>query len=160
MSKVILDISMSLDGLIAQPDDDPGPIQEYLFSGGTEHDGMFRTSGATTGVFREFVDAAGALVTGRRTYDLTSVRGSQLAPRQELITAFSRFGDRTAAGRTSANTSPGAYRARTRRLNSRKAHARDRCQSRNASSSGESSLGSTRSPLARETAIVARICAR
>ena len=39
MSKVILDISMSLDGLIAQPDDDPGPIQEFLFSGETEHDG-------------------------------------------------------------------------------------------------------------------------
>ena len=54
MSKVILDISMSLDGLIAQPDDDPGPIQEYLFSGETEHDGIFRTSGATTEVFREF----------------------------------------------------------------------------------------------------------
>ena len=71
MSKVILDISMSLDGLIAQPDDDPGPIQEYLFSGETEHDGIFRTSGATTEVFREFVDAAGALITGRRTYDLT-----------------------------------------------------------------------------------------
>ena len=72
MSKVILDISMSLDGLIAQPDDDPGPIQEYLFSGETEHDGIFRTSGATTEVFREFVDAAGALITGRRTYDLTN----------------------------------------------------------------------------------------
>ena len=32
MSKVILDISMSLDGLIARPDDDPGPIHE-LFPG-------------------------------------------------------------------------------------------------------------------------------
>jgi hypothetical protein len=39
MSKVILDISMSLDGLIAQPDDEPRPIQEFLFSGETEHDG-------------------------------------------------------------------------------------------------------------------------
>ena len=46
MSRVILDISMSLDGLIAQPDDDPGPIQEFLFSGETEHDAIFRTSGA------------------------------------------------------------------------------------------------------------------
>jgi dihydrofolate reductase len=64
MSKVILDVSMSLDGLIAQPDDDPGPIQEYLFSGETEHDGMFRTSGATTEVFREFIDSAGALTNG------------------------------------------------------------------------------------------------
>jgi dihydrofolate reductase len=72
MSKVILDISMSVDGLIAQPDDDPGPIQDFLFSGETEHDGMFRTSGATTEVFREFIDSAGAVITGRRTYDVTN----------------------------------------------------------------------------------------
>lgn len=59
VSRVILDISMSLDGLIAQSDDDPGPIQEFLFSGETELDGMFRTSGATTEVFREFIDSGG-----------------------------------------------------------------------------------------------------
>jgi dihydrofolate reductase len=72
MSKVILDISMSLDGLIAQPDDAPGPIHEFFFSGETEHDGIFRTSGATTEVVRESIDAAGAVITGRRTYDLTN----------------------------------------------------------------------------------------
>jgi dihydrofolate reductase len=72
VNRVILDISMSLDGLIAQSDDDPGPIQEFLFSGETELDGMFRTSGATTEVFREFIDAAGAVITGRRTYDVTN----------------------------------------------------------------------------------------
>lgn len=72
VSRVILDISMSLDGLIAQSDDDPGPIQEFLFSGETELDGMFRTSGATTEVFREFIDSAGAVITGRRTYDVTN----------------------------------------------------------------------------------------
>lgn len=72
MSKVILDISMSLDGLIAQPDDAPGPVHDYLFSGDTEHDGIFRTLGATTRVVRESIDAAGAVITGRRTYDLTN----------------------------------------------------------------------------------------
>lgn len=72
MSKVILDISMSLDGLIAQHDDDPGPIHEFFFSGETEHDGVFRTSGATTEVVRESIDSAGAVITGRRTYDLTN----------------------------------------------------------------------------------------
>jgi dihydrofolate reductase len=71
MSRVILDISMSLDGLIAQPDDDPGPIHEFYFSGENEHDVVFRTSGATTEVVRESIDSAGAVITGRRTYDLT-----------------------------------------------------------------------------------------
>jgi hypothetical protein len=35
MSKVILDISMSLDGFVARPDDDPGPIHDWLFNGDT-----------------------------------------------------------------------------------------------------------------------------
>ncbi len=30
MSKVVLDISMCLGGLIAQPGDDPGPIYEFF----------------------------------------------------------------------------------------------------------------------------------
>ncbi len=72
MSKVVLDISMSLDGLIAQPDDAPGPIHEFFVSGETEHDGSFRTSGATTEVVRESIESAGAVITGRRTYDLTN----------------------------------------------------------------------------------------
>ena len=71
MSKVILDISISLDGFIAQTDDDPGAIHEYLFSGDTEHHGAFRTSGATTSVFRDMIDTTGAVITGRHTYDLT-----------------------------------------------------------------------------------------
>ena len=33
---------------------------------------MLRTSGATTEVFREFIDGAGAVITGRRTYDVTN----------------------------------------------------------------------------------------
>ena len=71
-SKVVLDISMSLDGLIAQSDDDAGPIHEFFFSGDTEHDGIFRTSGATTMVVKETIDSSGAVITGRRTYDLTN----------------------------------------------------------------------------------------
>jgi hypothetical protein len=45
MSRVVLTISMFVDGLIAQPDD-PGPIDEFS-SGETEHDGIFGTSCAT-----------------------------------------------------------------------------------------------------------------
>ena len=33
MSEVVLDISMSLDGLIAQPGDDRAPIYEFFFCG-------------------------------------------------------------------------------------------------------------------------------
>ena len=272
MSKVILDISMSLDGLIAEPDDDPGPIEEYLFSGETEHDGTSRTSGADNrclqGVRRRGGRADHRLADlrfderlGRNdpmrvpcfvvTHDVptyvpdgpthftyvtdgihsavrqakavagekdVSIMGGASIARQALEAklldeiqihlapvimgngiglfdgldpgqnASSSFASSTPRGSPTSRTrfttgsTPGADhrvlslrgpkgplaelqriprlgadRARTRRLNSRKAHARDRCQSRNASSSGESSLGSTRSPLARESAIVAPI---
>jgi len=33
VSKVVLDISMSLDGFIAQPDVAAGPIHEWFFAG-------------------------------------------------------------------------------------------------------------------------------
>jgi hypothetical protein len=63
LSKIFLDISMSLDGLIAQPHDDPGPIHEFFFSDETKHDGIF---------VRESYDAAAAVITGRRTYEFTN----------------------------------------------------------------------------------------
>jgi dihydrofolate reductase len=71
MSKVILDISMSLDGFVARPDDDPGPIHDWLFNGDTVNNDFFKTAGASTQVLNEIVNTTGAMVTGRRTYDLT-----------------------------------------------------------------------------------------
>lgn len=73
MGSVYLDISMSLDGLIAQPNHDPGTIHDWLFSGDTTNsqNGMFKTSGASTDVLEETLAASGAVVAGRRTYDLT-----------------------------------------------------------------------------------------
>ena len=73
MSKVSLDISMSLDGFVARPDDDPGPIHDWLFSGDTVSPGggFFKTAGASTQVLNEYLETTGVIVTGRRTYDLT-----------------------------------------------------------------------------------------
>jgi dihydrofolate reductase len=73
MSKVILDISMSLDGFVARPDDDPGPIHDWLFNGDPVIAGndFFKTAGASTEVLNESLNTTGALVTGRHTYDLT-----------------------------------------------------------------------------------------
>ena len=73
MGKVILDITMSLDGFVARPDDSVGPIHDWLFTGDTvnSYNNFFRTSGASTGVLNETLETTGAIVTGRRTYDLT-----------------------------------------------------------------------------------------
>src|SRR5678816_1586467 len=74
MTKVIVDISTSLDGFVSQRDDDPGPIHKWLFSGDrlNPHNDMFRTAGKSGDVLDEMLTTTGAIVTGKRTYDLTN----------------------------------------------------------------------------------------
>jgi dihydrofolate reductase len=73
MGVALLDISMSLDGFIAQPDDDPGPIHHWLFEGemASPHNEAFKTSPESSPILGELFEQTGALVVGRRTYDLT-----------------------------------------------------------------------------------------
>jgi dihydrofolate reductase len=63
MTKVIFDISMSLDGFIAAPDRTP---EEPLGTGGQRlHDWAMSDRGHLS----EWVTSAGAVICGRRTYD-------------------------------------------------------------------------------------------
>ncbi len=83
MSKVAVEMSLSLDGFVVGPDDRPAQpfgdrnaqrLHDWLLVGGEPYQGnaFFRPQGRN----REFVDAlfhtTGALLTGRRTYDLVS----------------------------------------------------------------------------------------
>lgn len=70
---LIIDISTSLDGFIARPDDASGPIHEWYFTGDTAQpdNDFFQTAGASTDVVAENLATTGATITGRRTYDLT-----------------------------------------------------------------------------------------
>jgi dihydrofolate reductase len=60
MGKVILDMSMSLDGFIAGPNDEDGGLHDYFFS----------PSGDTVQVVEEGIKTTGAIIMGRRSYDL------------------------------------------------------------------------------------------
>ncbi|MFL5627627.1 MAG: dihydrofolate reductase family protein [Ktedonobacteraceae bacterium] len=60
MGKVILDMSMSLDGFIAGPNDEDGGLHDYFFS----------PSGNTAQVVEEGIKTTGAIIMGRRSYDL------------------------------------------------------------------------------------------
>jgi dihydrofolate reductase len=70
---VFVDISMSLDGFIAGPNDDVDPLHEWLYGlkGFREPHGM---EGGTTDPDSEVIDEAmnrsGAVIVGRRMYDL------------------------------------------------------------------------------------------
>ncbi len=66
MSKVVIDLSMSVDGYITGPNDNR---QQPLGEGGDQLHAWFhfRVAGPTQG---GTVETIGAMLTGRRTYDL------------------------------------------------------------------------------------------
>jgi dihydrofolate reductase len=76
MGKVIAALSMSLDGFIATPDDGVEHIFDWYGAGGVrfEWPGNDMTSDVTpasAAYLREMVENAGALVVGRRVFDMT-----------------------------------------------------------------------------------------
>jgi hypothetical protein len=78
---VLLDITMSLDGFVAGPDDSPEHplglrdghrLHDWLFTGDTSSSlgESFRTAGGSTEILEELVGTAGAFVVGRRMFDV------------------------------------------------------------------------------------------
>jgi dihydrofolate reductase len=82
MGKVILDISMSLDGFITGPNDNGKQplgeggmaIQNWLFSGDqpSRYNDFFRLSGTNREVFDSPIPNTGAMIVGRRTFDIVN----------------------------------------------------------------------------------------
>ena len=72
MGRVLLDISISLDGFIARQDDDPGPIHDWFFTGDVQNpdNPVFRTAPESAGQIEAALSETGAIISGRRTYDL------------------------------------------------------------------------------------------
>ncbi len=77
MATVVARLSMSLDGFIADPSGAVGPLFDWYGNGeetvewpGAGHM-VSRTSAASAQNLRETIDAAGALVAGRRVFDYT-----------------------------------------------------------------------------------------
>ncbi|GAY13178.1 dihydrofolate reductase family protein [Pseudonocardia sp. N23] len=76
MARVIADMTMSLDGFIPDPADGIGELFGWFGNGDVEtttHNEAitFRTTGASAAVLRDALENVGALVCGRRLYDLT-----------------------------------------------------------------------------------------
>ena len=90
MGKVLVQLSMSLDGFIAGPNDGPenslGDGGEQLFKWYSGGDADFkwpsgtmtsRVSAASAAYLREMIPTVGALVTGRRTFDIAHAWGGR-----------------------------------------------------------------------------------
>jgi hypothetical protein len=74
MGTVVADMTMSVDGFIADPDDGVGPLFQWYSEGDVEFtfpgDGMqARVSKASAQHLERVVSELGALMTGRRLYD-------------------------------------------------------------------------------------------
>lgn len=81
MSTVVLSNVVSLDGYVADPDDDPGPLFDWYFNGDRPLDaqdmadpapGGLRVSRASYDHVRETWDRIGCMVIGRRLFDITN----------------------------------------------------------------------------------------
>ena len=79
MTKLIADMSMSLDGRIANPDDDISRLVRWFFDGDTEvaPGAPFKTSANSAKLLREALGSVGAIIGGRRYFDLADGWGGR-----------------------------------------------------------------------------------
>ena len=76
MSKVLTHMCMSLDGFVAQPDDGPGELFDWYWGGDvvvpSAQEGMtFSVDAASAPMLRDLTGGCGAIIAGRRLFDLT-----------------------------------------------------------------------------------------
>lgn len=79
MTKLIADMSMSLDGRIAKPDDDINRLVRWFFDGDTEvaPGAPFKTSENSAKLLRDALGSIGAIIGGRRYFDLADGWGGR-----------------------------------------------------------------------------------
>jgi dihydrofolate reductase len=82
MGKVSFNMSMSLDGFVAGPNDEVDQIFKWYFSGDTEFpfpgsDFVFKVSHASAERLKEARRTVGAMVTGRRNFNLAGAWGGK-----------------------------------------------------------------------------------
>ena len=79
MGKVVLNSTVSLDGFIADAQDQPGSLFEWLLGGDVPLDesGLLKVSQVSFDHTRPYWDSIGATVVGRHVFDLTDGWGGQ-----------------------------------------------------------------------------------
>ena len=77
MGAVLTHMTMSLDGFIANPDDSPGELFDWYWAGdvpvASHQEGMgFSVDEASAEMLRELLQGSGAMISGRRLFDITN----------------------------------------------------------------------------------------
>jgi dihydrofolate reductase len=76
MVKVLTHMCMSLDGFVAQPDDNPAELFDWYWGGdvvvqSAQESMSFSVDAASAPMLQELTSGCGALIAGRRLFDLT-----------------------------------------------------------------------------------------
>src|SRR4029078_1102188 len=76
MAKVLTHMCMSLDGFVAQPDDNPAELFDWYWTGhvvvpSAQESMSFSVDAASAPMLRELTSGCGAVVAGRRLFDQT-----------------------------------------------------------------------------------------
>ncbi len=82
MAKVLTHMCMSLDGFVAQPDDNPAELFDWYWNGevvvpSAQESTSFSVDAAVAPMLRELITGCGALVAGRRLFDQTDGWGDR-----------------------------------------------------------------------------------
>jgi dihydrofolate reductase len=113
MAKVLTHMCMSLDGFVAQPDDNPAELFDWYWNGGVEvpsaQEGMsFSADPASAAMLQDLTSGCGALISGRRLFDQTDGWGDNHPAGAPVVVVTHRPPPENAADRFPRTTFTGS----------------------------------------------------
>ena len=116
MTKVLTHMCVSLDGFVAQPDDDPAELFDWYWGGDhvvpSAQEGMtFSVDAASAAMLQELTSGCGALIAGRRLFDQTDGWGDNHPAGAPVVVVTHRPPPTDAATRFPRTTFTGSVEA-------------------------------------------------
>ena len=113
MAKVVTHMCMSLDGFVAQPDDDPAELFDWYWSGdvvvpSAQENMSFSVDEASAPMLHELTSGCGALIAGRRLFDQTDGWGDNHPAGAPVVVVTHRSPPEDAAARFPRTTFTGS----------------------------------------------------
>ena len=116
MAKVLTHMCMSLDGFVAQPDDNPAELFDWYWGGdvvvpSAQETMSFSTDAASAPMLTELTSDCGAIIAGRRLFDQTNGWGDNHPAGAPVVVVTHRPPPEGAAGRFPRTTFTGSVEA-------------------------------------------------
>jgi dihydrofolate reductase len=113
MAKVLTHMCMSLDGFVAQPDDNPAELFDWYWGGdvvvpSAQESMSFSVDAASAAMLRDLMSGCGALIAGRRLFDQTDGWGDNHPAGARVVVVTHRAPPQDAAERFPRTTFTGS----------------------------------------------------